>query len=700
MLLVTVWAIFGEDVATLTLPPETDDPLATVNIIIAWIFVLELIVNIIAAPEYAGSVYATLDVLSILSMFFTASMVERMYGKGTIARTGRAAKVGAKAGRIIKAARFVRLGRLVMEARKIHDRLQVRDSGSEGAGGSPAIPQQKSMHVFVSDLRNEVGTDLSMKTVDDHDDEDEIELPANCMSSQLSTRLTVKIVIIIFVLLLVFPFMEVPGPTKGDLRGSSVEFIERACAEEGAQSAAFNFSKEVFIKEFRDRLYYLRACDQELLSKPWMEPDRFRYTTKLAPGTGPRVVFRTQEAVAKFNDESDFREEAAMSLAFIGVVLILLILSSFEISRSASAISDMVTLPVRKICKDMKILQTLEASPEFVKDPGAHSNVFEVQQLQDAFQRMKVAIVSFGHYVPKAVVKDLMSTRGSLADVYVEKRNITVFFSDIKGFTKICEALEPEKIIVLLTEYFDAMEALVSETKGTILEYVGDAILAVWNAPSFTPNHAAQCLSCAMRMQRRLDELREQWLAQGFPEIRIRIGVHTATVFHGNIGSHARLKYGVLGDGVNLASRLEELNKRYGTEILCTADTHSADMVADTVLARPVDVVVVEGKTKPSVLWEAICPIAQADPLTREICKLQTQAFDAFMSRNFARVRTLLEEAMIQENEHQARRAIDPSTTRMCYGVSRYLSARAAKLEETPPPPDWNGAEVLNDKHF
>lgn len=706
IVLLTVWAIFGEDIATLTLNEEADAPLGILNIVIAWVFVFELVLNVVATPDYVWSVYAVLDVLSILSMFFTASMIEKAYGGGNIARTGRAAKVGAKAGRIIKAARFLRLGRLIMAARKIHDRSQARGAGGQLSRAPSKVAASQSVFVESPTSRRESvfvkrSGSFSDEDEEDEEEDEEKELPANCMSGQLSTRLTIKMVIVIFLMLLVLPLLEVPEPTNGDVRGHSVLFVEAACTESGPLSAAFNLTTAQFMHEYRDRLFFFKSCGISLLSKPGSAPTRENHMSKLGPGTGPRVVFQTTEAVAKFNDEGDYFQEAKMSLAFISVVLALLVFSSFEISRAATEISEMIAKPVKQICRDMSTLRSLKFSPAFIEDRGMHCQVYEAHQLQDAFQRMKLAIVSFAHYVPKAIVKDLLNTRGSMADVYVEKRNITVFFSDIQGFTTICEMLEPEQIIVLLTEYFNAMEEIVRENKGAILEYVGDAILAVWNAPVMVSEHAKRCLLCSTRMQLRLEQLRDDWICRGFPEIRIRIGVHTANVFHGNIGSHARLKYGVLGDGVNLASRLEELNKRYSSEILCTQDTYHSDGVAETFLLRPVDVVVVKGKSKPSVLWEVVCPMADADTLTVQLCELQTRAFHHFMNREFDQATKLLEKAHELEEDHKDKRALDPTgVTRICYGTLRYMRSRSEKLSMSPPPPDWDGAEILHEKHF
>lgn len=312
---------------------------------------------------------------------------------------------------------------------------------------------------------------------------------------------------------------------------------------------------------------------------------------------------------------------------------------------------------------------------------------------------MKRAIISFAHYVPVPVVKELVNSRGEMADIRVERRKITIFFSDIKGFTTICEQLQPEQILTLLTEYFDAMEAIVSRSGGTILEFVGDAILGVWNAPSILPAHASKCLSSALAMNEKLDRLRVKWRSEGFPDIAIRCGVHTAVVFHGNIGSHQRLKYGVLGDGVNLASRLEELCKRYGTRLITTTETRNEHKVADTFLMRPVDVVTVKGKSKPTTLWEVVCERHFInDPLAVEICALQSDALHLFLNQKFKDCCDTLDLVFQKEAEHAKLegQALAPLSQRS----ARWLRERAEKLIGRTFNHDWDGAEHLDEKHF
>ena len=286
------------------------------------------------------------------------------------------------------------------------------------------------------------------------------------------------------------------------------------------------------------------------------------------------------------------------------------------------------------------------------------------------------------------------------ASIQVERRTLSIFFSDIKSFTTICEQLKPSEILMLLTEYFDAMEEIVSATNGTILEYVGDAILAVWNAPLELPNHAEKSIECALLMQIKLSSLREKWKKDGFPEVSIRVGVNTGEVFHGNIGSHKRLKYGVLGDSVNLASRLEELNKRYNTELLVTNDTYLCGEVSTLFVARPVDIVVVKGKSIPTLLWEIVALKSSADELITSICDLQYKAMNHFLEQEFQQACITYNEANMLEIQHKQKFATIPLPYRFMYNTTTHIQNRAELLRGSPKVANWDGSEVLQDKHF
>ena len=209
---------------------------------------------------------------------------------------------------------------------------------------------------------------------------------------------------------------------------------------------------------------------------------------------------------------------------------------------------------------------------------------------------------AFAHYVPPTVVDDLVADTDKLR-LGGEKRELTVLFSDIRGFTTLSEAMAPEDLVKLMNEYFTVMTEKVFQQRGSLDKYIGDAIMAMFGAPVAEPRHAACACRAAIEMVRALQPLRESWRARGIPSIDIGVGINTGPMVVGNMGSASRFNYTVVGDAVNLASRIEHLNKEYGTSILLSEYTY--EPVKDEFrAAREVDMVRVRGRAQPVRLYE------------------------------------------------------------------------------------------------
>jgi len=209
---------------------------------------------------------------------------------------------------------------------------------------------------------------------------------------------------------------------------------------------------------------------------------------------------------------------------------------------------------------------------------------------------------AFAHYVPPTVVDDLVADTDKLR-LGGEKRELTVLFSDIRGFTTLSEAMAPEELVKLMNEYFTVMTEKVFQQRGSLDKYIGDAIMALFGAPVAEPRHAACACRAAIEMVRALQPLRESWRARGIPSIDIGVGINTGPMVVGNMGSASRFNYTVVGDAVNLASRIEHLNKEYGTSILLSEYTY--EPVKDEFrAAREVDMVRVRGRAQPVRLYE------------------------------------------------------------------------------------------------
>lgn len=209
----------------------------------------------------------------------------------------------------------------------------------------------------------------------------------------------------------------------------------------------------------------------------------------------------------------------------------------------------------------------------------------------------------FSHYVSNAVVNELISNPEKLK-LGGEKKTLTVLFSDIANFTTFAEKKQPEELVSFINQFLNEMSEIIIANDGTLDKYLGDAVMAFWGAPIEVPDHAYKACLTALQMQTRLAQLREIWTNKTESSIHIRIGINSGEVIVGNIGGEKRFDYTVLGDNVNLASRLEGANKEYGTSIMISESTY--ELVKDKFLVRYLDVVRVKGKTKPTAVYELI----------------------------------------------------------------------------------------------
>ncbi len=207
----------------------------------------------------------------------------------------------------------------------------------------------------------------------------------------------------------------------------------------------------------------------------------------------------------------------------------------------------------------------------------------------------------FGQYVSKDVYEQLVANP-DLARLGGQRRQMTVLFSDIRGFTTVSEKGQPEEIVAILNEYFTRMVEIVFAHKGTLDKFVGDMVMALFGAPLDDPRHAEHAVDAALEMIRELNLLNAKWTAEGRPALDIGIGISTGPMIAGNIGSEAIMSYTVIGDSVNLGARLESLNKEYGTRIIISEATR--DALPGRYLFRPLGDVVVKGKTKPVAIFE------------------------------------------------------------------------------------------------
>jgi adenylate cyclase len=290
-----------------------------------------------------------------------------------------------------------------------------------------------------------------------------------------------------------------------------------------------------------------------------------------------------------------FRRQA---LLFGGLGLLLCVLASFPLAWH-------VTRPL----SDLMGATLQVASGHFDYRVPVRSND-EAGDLAQAFNLMAHGLKErelyrqqFGRYVSHQIAdKILANPEKEFWDA--ERRRATILFSDIRGFTAMSERNPPERVIARLNEYLTLMIDIVFANEGTLDKFMGDAVMALFGAPLSLGNDEERAVRTALAMQRAADGLAARWKGEGYPDLQIGIGVHTGDVVVGNVGSSKRMEYGAIGDAVNLASRLESLNKDYKTRTLISADTYAA--VSKLVDARFVDNVAVRGRSQPIAVYELL----------------------------------------------------------------------------------------------
>jgi len=263
------------------------------------------------------------------------------------------------------------------------------------------------------------------------------------------------------------------------------------------------------------------------------------------------------------------------------------------------------------------------------------------------------------------------------------ERVISVLFSDIAEFTTLSEQLTPQALVGLLNEYLTEMTTIVIEQGGIIDKYIGDAIMAQFGAPIPIPLHADLAVRTALRMQRRLAELRPKWLKQGFPELHCRVGINTGPMIIGNVGSNQVFNYTAIGDAVNLASRLEGANKHYKTLVMISEFTHNA-LTPKLFHTRLLDVIRVKGKSQAVKVYEVYGEISDAiSPDDLQYYQAYNAAFEAYMARR-------IDVARVQFTAALAVRPQDLTTLEML--------ARLDDLDPQALPDDWDGALTFETK--
>ncbi len=356
------------------------------------------------------------------------------------------------------------------------------------------------------------------------------------------------------------------------------------------------------------------------------------------------------------------------SLAIATAVTLLLALGSgYFLARRYSRPLEALAAQARRI-RDLR----------FESPAEVHAPVRELQTLADEQRRSIAMLESFSRYVPVDVVRELVA-EGKVAQIGGEVREVTVLFTDIAGFTTIAESMSPDAFAAHTADYFGAMIETLQSHGGIVDKIVGDGILALWGVPHGRPDHVRRAVEAGLDCLHRLDDLNRDWVARGRPALPTRIGIATGEAIVGNIGAPSRLAYTAIGDTVNLASRLEGLNKVYGTTLVVDAAVKRACEAGFE--WRLLDRVVVPGRRQPSEVYEVL-GTAGAIP---EAAKARITAYEAawrqYAAADFGGALQTLTECGDME---------DPPTRR--------LWTRCEEFAVRPPAEPWDGTTRLAEK--
>jgi len=345
-------------------------------------------------------------------------------------------------------------------------------------------------------------------------------------------------------------------------------------------------------------------------------------------------------------------------------------------------LSRWITKPIVRLVAEIQKIQKFDLAEPI----AIHAAVSEVSQLIQALNMMKRALRTFGMFVPRDLVRELIAS-GRPIELGGQDRAVTVMFTDVADFTGLSERMPPSDLLVHVSRHLAAVSECVGEEYGTVDKYIGDAVMAFWGAPTWREDHALRACVAALKARRVQAQLNEGWAARGLPTMFVRIGLHTANVIVGNIGSAQRMSYTAVGDGVNVASRLEGVNKVYGSQI-CVSEAVVAEAGSANLLARPLDVVAVKGRRTGEKVYELVA-LRQgpaellATPEQIETCRLTELAFAAYRERRWDEAADLY--------RRLAELAPEDKIPAIFIERCRFNAAE-------PPPADWSGVYAMKTK--
>ena len=323
-----------------------------------------------------------------------------------------------------------------------------------------------------------------------------------------------------------------------------------------------------------------------------------------------------------------------------------------------------VASPLRLVTQELRRIGRFELEPVDLPD----SSIREVHILSEAVARMRDSLQSFSRYVPVDIVRDLLQS-GSVATPGGTRREVSVMFCDVEGFTTYAEKVSPEVSVKTLTEYFEIFGAAIHTHGGVIDKFLGDGMMVLFNAPLDLEHHPAEACRGALDAMSGLQTIQP---AEGGFVPRVRVGLHTCEALVGNVGTSDRFSYTAIGDGVNLCSRLEGLNKIYGTWIIASSATAKAAS-GGGFLWRFLDRVAVVGRDEPLEIFELMGRVTETTPDQQRIAEYYPKALECYFRREFDKATAIFETMQAIDNP------------------SRVMIQRIRAMQVIPPDADWDG---------
>ena len=386
-----------------------------------------------------------------------------------------------------------------------------------------------------------------------------------------------------------------------------------------------------------------------------------------------RIADGPEWALVSVVPEARFLAASIASIKVAGAIGLAVVLAAIVLGW---LISGRVARPLLQITEELERIGRFELSP----NPAPSSLIKEITVVSEGVDRMKTSLRSFSRYVPVDLVRDVMAS-GKEAELSGDIRELTLFVSDIAGFTAISEGLAPDAIVNQLAEYLEAMSGAIRAEGGTIDKYVGDGIIALFNAPRLVPRHAAAACRAALSAQAASLALQNEWRTRGLAGFPTRIGLNSGEIVVGNIGTRERFAYTAMGDAMNLASRLEGLNKTYGTNLLASeAVWREAESEFEW---RKLDRVAVVGRNQSTVIFELLGEAERLTPAERDARDQYEAALAAYFAGQFSE----------SANGFRLAGLLRPGDR-----AAEIMAARILDFAKDPPGSEWDGVFASRQK--